>query len=123
VLLFDGLFLLRPELCAFWDASVYVHIGPAVAVNRARVPDPELFGWVDVVEERYRTGTCRASGCINGTQTPNGAGRHRVEHERIPLRRSSFSGRSGDVGRRGDVEHCALAGCQLLDAARWAWWR
>jgi uridine kinase len=54
VLLFDGVFLLRPELCAWWDASIYLQVDPEVALNRARVRDLELFGSVEVVEERYR---------------------------------------------------------------------
>lgn len=54
VLLFDGVFLLRPELRAWWDASIYLHVDPEVALERARVRDLELFGSVEVVEERYR---------------------------------------------------------------------
>ncbi|GIH14995.1 uridylate kinase [Rugosimonospora africana] len=54
VLLFDGLFLLRPELRAFWDASVYLRVDPEVALSRARVRDVDMFGSVEVVEERYR---------------------------------------------------------------------
>ncbi|MEU8002162.1 uridylate kinase [Catellatospora sp. NPDC049111] len=54
VLLFDGVFLLRPELRDFWDMSVYLHADPEVALTRARVRDLPVFGSVEAVEERYR---------------------------------------------------------------------
>jgi uridine kinase len=54
VLLFDGVFLLRPQLRAHWDYSVYLHVPPSVSLDRARRRDLALFGSVDVVEERYR---------------------------------------------------------------------
>ncbi|MEU7820991.1 uridylate kinase [Catellatospora sp. NPDC049133] len=54
VLLFDGVFLLRPELRDFWDISVYLHADPEVALARARVRDLPVFGSVEAVEERYR---------------------------------------------------------------------
>jgi uridine kinase len=54
ILLFDGVFLLRPELRDLWDVSVYLHVAPEVTLARARVRDLSLFGSVDVIEERYR---------------------------------------------------------------------
>ncbi|MEO3748327.1 uridylate kinase [Plantactinospora sp. B5E13] len=54
LLLFDGVFLLRPELSAFWDVSVYLHVDPEVALARARVRDLAVFGSVAEVERRYR---------------------------------------------------------------------
>lgn len=54
VLLFDGVFLLRPELRAHWDVAVYLHVEPEETLRRARERDRELFGSTDVVEERYR---------------------------------------------------------------------
>lgn len=53
VSLFDGVFLLRPELRDFRDMSVYLHVAPEVALVRALVRDLELFGSADVIEERY----------------------------------------------------------------------
>ncbi|MEV6813086.1 uridylate kinase [Micromonospora sp. NPDC051296] len=54
ILLFDGVFMLRPELRDFWDLSIYLHADPEVALARARVRDLEVFGSVEVIEERYR---------------------------------------------------------------------
>lgn len=54
VLLFDGVFLLRPELRSYWDYAVYLHVPASVSLDRARTRDLSLFESVDVVEERYR---------------------------------------------------------------------
>jgi uridine kinase len=54
VLVFDGVFMLRPQLREFWDVSVYLHVDPAVVLARARVRDLDLFGSVEVIEERYQ---------------------------------------------------------------------
>jgi uridine kinase len=54
ILLFDGVFLLRPELRDAWDLSIYLHVADDVTLSRALVRDLELFGSPDVVEERYR---------------------------------------------------------------------
>ncbi|WP_433528019.1 uridylate kinase [Micromonospora sp. CA-263727] len=54
VLLFDGIFLLRPGLRDFWDLSIYLEVSPDVAVRRALTRDVELFGTVETVRERYR---------------------------------------------------------------------
>lgn len=52
VLLFDGVFLQRPELRGSWDLSIFLDISPAETVRRALVRDASLFG--DAVRERYR---------------------------------------------------------------------
>ncbi|WP_117215584.1 uridine kinase [Allorhizocola rhizosphaerae] len=54
VLLFDGVFMLRPKLRDFWDMSIYLHVDPEVTLHRARLRDLELFGSVEAVEQRYR---------------------------------------------------------------------
>ena len=53
VLLFDGVFLLRPELHALWDYRIFVHVDFEVALQRAMVRDQELFGSSEAVRERY----------------------------------------------------------------------
>jgi uridine kinase len=52
VVIVDGVFLLRPELREFWDASVYVEASEDESVRRALVRDADLFG--SEVELRYR---------------------------------------------------------------------
>jgi uridine kinase len=52
VLLFDGVFLLRPELRGFWDLSIFLDVSPEETLRRALVRDAELFG--DAVRARYR---------------------------------------------------------------------
>ena len=54
VLLFDGVFLLRPELEGCWDLSVFVQVDPAVSLQRALKRDVALFGTSDATEQRYR---------------------------------------------------------------------
>ncbi len=52
-LLFDGVFLLRPELVAAWDLRVYLDVPEAVTICRAQVRDRELFGDEAAVRRRY----------------------------------------------------------------------
>jgi uridine kinase len=53
VLLFDGVFLLRPELRRHWDFSVLVHADFQITVKRAEKRDRELFGSKAAVRVRY----------------------------------------------------------------------
>ncbi len=55
VVLFDGVFLLRPELNDGWDERIFVHTDFEVALVRALDRDGDLFGSVDQIESRYRT--------------------------------------------------------------------
>jgi uridine kinase len=54
VLLFDGVFLLRPELIDRWDLRVFVSAAFARTVDRARIRDQALFGSTAEVERRWR---------------------------------------------------------------------
>jgi len=54
ILLFDGVFLLRPELRTFWDFSIVVKVDFDEIVRRAEERDRELMGGVEAVRERYR---------------------------------------------------------------------
>lgn len=54
VLLFDGVFLLRPELQDYWDLRIYVDVRPDEALRRALVRDRGLLGDAEAVRERYR---------------------------------------------------------------------
>ena len=53
VLLFDGVFLLRPELRARWHLRVYLHVPESVTLARALQRDVQLFGSPDEVRRRY----------------------------------------------------------------------
>jgi uridine kinase len=53
VLLFDGVFLLRPELRPFWDFSIFVQADFDETLRRAEARDLELMGGVEAVKERY----------------------------------------------------------------------
>lgn len=53
VLVFDGVFLLRPELLDLWDLSIYLHVPPDVTLQRALVRDAGVMGGVDEVRQRY----------------------------------------------------------------------
>ncbi len=54
-LIFDGVFLLRPELKACWDFSIYLHVDPAVALERAVARHAEAMGGHEAARLRYLT--------------------------------------------------------------------
>jgi len=55
ILLFDGVFLLRPELESWWDFSVFVDAGFDTTLRRALSRDIALFGSREAVRRRYET--------------------------------------------------------------------
>src|SRR5713226_1023043 len=54
VLLFDGVFLLRPELDPLWDYRIFVNVDFEVALQRAMLRDQPLFGSSEAVQARYQ---------------------------------------------------------------------
>jgi uridine kinase len=54
VLLLDGVFLLRPELCRYFDYSVFVRADFPVTTARAEQRDADLFGGIEEVRRRYQ---------------------------------------------------------------------
>jgi uridine kinase len=54
VLIFDGVFLLRPELAGFWDLAIYLRVSPETTLRRALTRDLDLFGSPDEIRRRYR---------------------------------------------------------------------
>lgn len=55
VLLFDGVFLLRPELVERWDVRIFVSVAFEETLARARVRDRASLGSVTRVEQRFRS--------------------------------------------------------------------
>lgn len=55
ILLFDGLFLLRPELADCWDVSIFVKVSFETVLARAVQRDAALLGDAQAVIERYQT--------------------------------------------------------------------
>ena len=55
VLLFEGMFLFRPELNAHWDFRIFVHADFETTLMRATRRDLELFGSDDEVRRKYHT--------------------------------------------------------------------
>jgi uridine kinase len=53
-LLFDGVFLLRPELLAWWNLRIYLHVPEEVTLSRAVVRDIDQFGHALAVQRRYQ---------------------------------------------------------------------
>jgi len=53
ILLFDGVFLLRPELNALWDYRIFVDAPFVVALARALVRDLPVFGTPEAIQTRY----------------------------------------------------------------------
>jgi uridine kinase len=54
VLVFDGVFLLRPELNGCWDFRILLHADVDEVVRRVRERDGVIFGSAAAAEERYR---------------------------------------------------------------------
>ncbi len=54
ILVFDGVFLLRPELIDFWDVKIFIDIRFETALKRALQRDVELFGSTEEVIKRYQ---------------------------------------------------------------------
>ena len=54
ILLFDGIFLARPELVAFWDLFIFVETSFYTCLLRAVERDQALFGSVEEVLRRYQ---------------------------------------------------------------------
>ena len=55
VLVFDGVFLLRPELRGLWDLSVYLHVPSTVVLERALLRDGGAWASPGTVRERYES--------------------------------------------------------------------
>ncbi|MBN1993943.1 MAG: uridine kinase [Anaerolineae bacterium] len=53
ILLFDGVFLLCPELYHYWDYKIFVEVEFTVAVERAATRDQVRFGSAEAVQARY----------------------------------------------------------------------
>ncbi|MHB8342036.1 MAG: nucleoside/nucleotide kinase family protein [Mycobacteriales bacterium] len=54
VLLFDGVFLLRPRLRDRWTLSIYLQVSEGVTLARASQRDLDLFGSFDALIKKYR---------------------------------------------------------------------
>lgn len=53
ILLFDGVFLLRPELAPCWDYVIFVRVSFEEVLRRAVIRDQNLFGSAQAVIDRY----------------------------------------------------------------------
>jgi uridine kinase len=53
ILIFDGIFLQRPEIVESWDIKIFIDIPFGIALTRALERDLMLFGSEDAVRERY----------------------------------------------------------------------
>jgi uridine kinase len=53
VLLFDGVFLMRPELIERWDLRIFVSAAFEETLDRARTRDQAVYGSVTEVERRF----------------------------------------------------------------------
>lgn len=59
VLLFDGVFLLRPELNSYWDFRIFVDVNFEVGLQRAILRDLGLIGSQGSIQARYKQRLCR----------------------------------------------------------------
>jgi uridine kinase len=54
ILLFDGIFLLRPELASIWDFSIFLDVNFEMALQRAFQRDLPLFASPHAILNRYQ---------------------------------------------------------------------
>lgn len=53
ILIFEGVFLFRPELLRYWDVKIFVEVDFETSLNRALERDLYLFGIKEEIERRY----------------------------------------------------------------------
>ena len=53
MLLFDGVFLLRPEINELWDYRIFLDAPFTVTIERAILRDSDLFGSAEATRARY----------------------------------------------------------------------
>ena len=70
ILLFDGVFLLRPELVDSWDFRVFITVASEEIIRRARIRDAEAYGSPDDAERRFRTRYLPSQRHYRGTVRP-----------------------------------------------------
>lgn len=54
ILLFDGIFLLRPRLMPYWDLTLYLEADYVHTMTRGVQRDADLYGSVDQAMQRYQ---------------------------------------------------------------------
>ena len=54
ILLFDGVFLFRPEICDRWDFSILLKVDFGVTLGRALIRDVPLFGSEEKTRQHYQ---------------------------------------------------------------------
>lgn len=72
ILLFDGVFLLRPELVDSWDFRVFITAADEEIIRRARIRDAEAYGSPDDAERRFRARYLPSQQHYRGTVQPAG---------------------------------------------------
>jgi uridine kinase len=70
ILLFDGVFLLRPELVDAWDFRVFIIVASEEIIRRARIRDAEVYGSPDDAERRFRARYLPSQRHYRGTVRP-----------------------------------------------------
>lgn len=70
ILLFDGVFLLRPELVDAWDFRVFICVASEEIIRRARIRDAEAYGSPDDAERRFRARYLPSQRHYRGTVRP-----------------------------------------------------
>ena len=69
MLVFDGVFLLRPELIDRWDRRIFVFAAFEKSLARARIRDLAPLGSAARVEQRFRNRYLPPTALITGTRS------------------------------------------------------
>lgn len=70
ILLFDGVFLLRPELVDAWEFRVFISVASEELIRRARIRDAEVYGSPADAERRFRARYLPSQRHYRGTVRP-----------------------------------------------------
>jgi uridine kinase len=105
ILLFDGVFLARPEIRAHWDYRIFVAASFDTTIARAMRRDLDLFGSPDAVRRRYEGRYVPGQKLYLAECDPESSADAVVENDdpEAPLLRDRRPGRMHQAGTRLDA--------------------
>ncbi|UOY02771.1 hypothetical protein [Blastococcus sp. PRF04-17] len=77
----DGVFLHRPELCDLWTVSVYLRVSEQESLRRALIRDAPRFGTPAEVARRYRSRYLPGQALYRAVADPEGTADVVVDNE------------------------------------------
>lgn len=113
ILLFDGVFLLRPELLDQWDLTIYVDVTPSVSLTRGLERDSATMGGRAAATDRYQRRYLPGQSVYDDSVAPRYLAQVVIDNNdfnlpvitKIPnATKTDSAQRSKDLADRGDVQ-------------------